>query len=99
MHHPQTHAMQQPVHQQSSPVEFAVETPTAGEAVLSLAEARLFERAAAGERGAIAEVWRSNRRWIAAVLVSPLPMALAVGTALFWWGRTHSPRRHPRHGA
>ena len=39
MHHPQTHAMQQPVHQQPSPVEFAVETPTAGDAVLSLAEA------------------------------------------------------------
>ena len=37
--------------------------------------------------------------WIAAVLVSPLSMALAVGTALFWWGRTHSRRRHPRHGA
>ena len=73
MHHPQTHAMQQPVHQQSSPVEFAVETPTACEAVLSLAEARLFERAAAGERGAIAEVWRSNRRWIAAVLAAHAP--------------------------
>lgn len=37
--------------------------------------------------------------WIAAVLVSPLPMALAVGTALFWWGRTHSRRRRPDHGA
>lgn len=36
--------------------------------------------------------------WIAAVLVSPLPMALAVGTALFWWGRTHSRRRHRNHG-
>ena len=37
--------------------------------------------------------------WIAAVLVSPLPMALAVGTALFWWGRTHPRRRRPGHGA
>lgn len=37
--------------------------------------------------------------WIAAVLVSPLPMALAVGTALFWWGRTHSRRRRRSHGA
>jgi RNA polymerase sigma factor (sigma-70 family) len=73
VHHPQTHAMQQPVHQQPSPVEFAVETPTAGDAVLSLAEARLFERAAAGERGAIAEVWRDNRRWIAAVLAAHAP--------------------------
>ena len=36
--------------------------------------------------------------WIAAVLVSPLSMALAVGTALFWWGRTH-PRRRPSHDA
>lgn len=36
--------------------------------------------------------------WIAAVLVSPLPIALAVGTALFWWGRTH-PRRRPSRGA
>ena len=34
--------------------------------------------------------------WIAAVLVSPLPVALAVGTALFWWGRTHSRRREHR---
>ena len=37
--------------------------------------------------------------WIAAVLVSPLPMSLAVGTALFWWGRTHSRRRRRSHGA
>ncbi len=37
--------------------------------------------------------------WIAAILVSPLPMALAVGTALFWWGRTRSRRRRRSHGA
>lgn len=37
--------------------------------------------------------------WVAAALVSPLPVALAVGTALFWWGRTHSRRRHRNHGS
>ena len=26
--------------------------------------------------------------WIAAVLVSPLPIALAIATVLFWYGRT-----------
>jgi RNA polymerase sigma-70 factor (ECF subfamily) len=39
----------------------------------SLAEASLFARAAGGERVAIAEVWRMNRRWIAAVLVAHAP--------------------------
>lgn len=35
--------------------------------------------------------------WLAAVLVWPLPVALAIGTVLFWYGRTtthgHPPRR------
>jgi len=26
--------------------------------------------------------------WIAALLVSPLPIALAIATVLFWYGRT-----------
>ena len=33
--------------------------------------------------------------WIAALLVSPLPIALAIGTVLFWYGRTTARRRHP----
>ena len=37
--------------------------------------------------------------WIAAVLVSPLPIALAVATVLFWYGRTTVRRRTRRHGA
>ncbi|MFM1822500.1 MAG: hypothetical protein RI967_766 [Planctomycetota bacterium] len=38
-----------------------------------LREWRLFARAAEGERDAIAEVWRRNRRWIAAVLAAHAP--------------------------
>lgn len=49
-----------------------------GEAVLSLAEARLFARAASGERAAIAEVWRDNRRWIASVLAAHAPRGVDV---------------------
>lgn len=41
--------------------------------VLSLAEARLFARAAEGDREAIGEVWHANRRWIAAVLAAHAP--------------------------
>ena len=41
--------------------------------VASLAESRLFARTAEGDRAAIAEVWRANRRWIAAVLVAHAP--------------------------
>lgn len=41
--------------------------------VASLAESRLFARTAEGDRVAIAEVWRANRRWIAAVLVAHAP--------------------------
>ena len=37
--------------------------------------------------------------WIAAVRVSPLPIALAVATVLFWYGRTTVRRRTRRHGA
>ncbi len=50
--------------------------------VLSLArareEARLFERAARGDRAAIDEVWRANRRWIAAVLAAHAPRGVDV---------------------
>ena len=42
-------------------------------AVHDLREARLFARAADGDREAIAEVWRANRRWIAAVLAAHAP--------------------------
>lgn len=41
--------------------------------VHDLREARLFARAAEGDRDAIAEVWRENRRWIAAVVASHAP--------------------------
>lgn len=41
--------------------------------MLSLAEARLFARAAEGDREAITEVWHANRRWIAAVLAAHAP--------------------------
>jgi len=45
------------------------------DAVLDIREARLFARAADGDRDAIAEVWRSNRHWIAAVLSAHAPRA------------------------
>jgi RNA polymerase sigma-70 factor (ECF subfamily) len=45
----------------------------AGRPALTLAEARLFARAAEGDREAIGEVWRANRRWIAAVLAAHAP--------------------------
>ena len=32
--------------------------------------------------------------WVAAALVSPLPIALAVGTVLFWYGRTTKRTNH-----
>ena len=34
--------------------------------------------------------------WVAAALVSPLPIALAIGTVLFWYGRTTT-RKRPHH--
>lgn len=40
---------------------------------MSISEARLFARAAAGDRAAVAEVWQANRRWIAAVLAAHAP--------------------------
>jgi RNA polymerase sigma-70 factor (ECF subfamily) len=43
--------------------------------VHDLREARLFARAAEGDRDAIAEVWRTNRRWIASVLAAHAPRA------------------------
>jgi RNA polymerase sigma-70 factor (ECF subfamily) len=45
----------------------------AGRPALTLVEARLFARAAEGDREAIGEVWRANRRWIAAVLAAHAP--------------------------
>ena len=48
---------------------------TGSDEVLSLADARLFARAAEGDREAIAEVWHANRRWIAAVLAAHAPRA------------------------
>ena len=42
-------------------------------AVDELREARLFARAADGDRDAIAEVWRANRQWIAAVVAAHAP--------------------------
>ena len=42
-------------------------------AVHDLREARLFARAAGGDRQAITEVWHANRRWIAAVLAAHAP--------------------------
>ena len=51
-------------------------------AALSFAEARLFERAAAGDRTALAEVWRSNRRWLAAILAAHAPSGVAIDDLL-----------------
>jgi len=51
-------------------------------AALSFAEARLFERAAAGEREALAEVWRANRRWLAAVAGAHAPAGVEVDDLL-----------------
>lgn len=62
----------------SSQIALAVDSMSGSEAVLSLAEARLFERAASGERAALAEVWRDNRRWIASVLAAHAPRGVDV---------------------
>ena len=35
--------------------------------------------------------------WLAALLVAPLPMAFAVGTAIFWYGHLNAHRRPRRH--
>ena len=35
--------------------------------------------------------------WLAALLVAPLPIAFAVGTAIFWYGHLDSHRRPRRH--
>jgi len=37
--------------------------------------------------------------WLAALLVSPLPIACAVATALFLYGHMHARRRKKRDGA
>lgn len=54
----------------------------AAEAALSFAETRLFERAAAGDRAALAEVWRANRRWLAAVAAAHAPAGVEVDDLL-----------------
>lgn len=54
-------------------VDEACASSFVGGDVASLAESRLFARTAEGDRVAIAEVWRANRRWIAAVLVAHAP--------------------------
>lgn len=41
--------------------------------VRALAEARLFARAAQGDRAALDEVWRANRRWVASVVAAHAP--------------------------
>lgn len=57
---------------------FAASDRPASEPARSFAEARLFERAAKGERDALAEVWRANRRWLAAVLAAHAPRGVDV---------------------
>ncbi len=42
-------------------------------AIDALAQSRLFERAAQGDREAVECVWQQNRRWIAAVLAAHAP--------------------------
>jgi RNA polymerase sigma factor (sigma-70 family) len=54
-------------------VDEACASSFVGSDVASLAESRLFARTAEGDRAAIAEVWRANRRWVAAVLVAHAP--------------------------
>jgi uncharacterized membrane protein len=36
--------------------------------------------------------------WIAALLVSLLPVSIAVAASLFWYGRMKTPARHRRQG-
>jgi len=40
-----------------------------------------------------------GRGWLAAVLVWPLSVALAIGTVLFWYGRTPTHGHPPRGSA
>ena len=40
-----------------------------------------------------------TRNWIAALLVSPLPIALGVVTALYCYGRLQMRKPRPSHGA
>ncbi len=54
-------------------VDEACASSFVGGDVASSAESRLFARTAEGDRAAIAEVWRANRRWVAAVLVAHAP--------------------------
>ena len=56
-----------------STAEMALAPAPGGDAILSLAESRLFARAAEGDRAAIAEVWCANRRWIASVIAAHAP--------------------------
>lgn len=57
-------------------------TPSFGREVHDLRELRLFSRAAEGEREAIGEVWRRNRRWIASVLAAHAPRGVDVDDLL-----------------
>ncbi len=56
--------------------------PSLGREAHDLRELRLFSRAAEGERDAIAEVWRRNRRWIASVLAAHAPRGVDVDDLL-----------------
>lgn len=53
--------------------EIARDAAIDGHALEQLRDARLFARAAAGDRSALEEVWTANRRWIAAVLAGHAP--------------------------
>ncbi len=52
------------------------------EAFEALVQTRLFERATGGDRDAIEQVWRQNRRWIAAVLAAHAPRGCDVDDLL-----------------
>jgi RNA polymerase sigma-70 factor (ECF subfamily) len=60
-------------HSDEEPVDRDASGHSEHAAVHGLREARVFARAAEGDRQAIAEVWNANRRWIAAVLAAHAP--------------------------
>ena len=74
--------MDRPAHPHNHAIGSAANDRLAADAALSFAEARLFKRAAAGEREALAEVWRANRRWIAAVVAAHAPAGVEVDDLL-----------------
>ena len=55
---------------------------SAGGRAISPEEARLHARAAAGDRAALEEVWRANRRWIAAVVAAHAPQGADIDDLL-----------------